>query len=383
MHAFVKPEGERLHVLVRVPLALMPGLDLPRRGSFLDLEKVDQHLDRATAAFAKTLEIRSDGNPLPAPLRSSGRVTPVSDRSFESYAQALALVEGPPLHPGIDVPWNRGYLDFHFERPIRSERSDFTLRLDASSSEKLTLDVRFVLPDGAERVYVLRGTVEPVSLDPSWQYAAWMFVKSGVEHIVGGLDHLLFLLCLVLPFRRLGWSLVGVVTAFTVAHSITLICAAYGLVPAGAWFPPLVETLIAASIVYMAAENIFGASLARRWLVTAAFGLVHGFGFSFALAEELQFAGGHLVLSLLAFNVGIEIGQLAFIAAALPLLGWLGSRYAVLGISGVVALLAAYWMIERASVLASGELLLDAARVLAALLMVGGVALYITGRRST
>ena len=386
MHAFVKPQGERLHVLVRVPLALMPGLDLPRRGSgFIDLERVDQHLGRAAAEISKTFDIRADGNPLAAPLRAARRVTPPSDRSFESYAQALALIEGPPLHPGIDVPWNRGYFDFYFEHPISSEHGDFTLRLDAPPNDKLSVDVRFLPPGGAERIYVLRGAAgpaaDPIALDPSWQHAAWMFVKSGVQHIIGGLDHLLFLLCLVLPFRRFGWRLVGVVTAFTVAHSITLICAAYGLVPAGAWFPPLVETLIAASIVYMAAENILGASLPRRWLVTAAFGLVHGFGFSFALAEELQFAGGHLVLSLLAFNVGIEIGQLAFIAAVLPLLGWLTSRYALLGISGSVALVATYWMVERAALLASGELLLDAARVLAMLLIGGGVALYITGRR--
>ena len=381
MHAFVKPQGERLHLLVRVPLALMPNLDLPRRGQgFIDLAGVDRHLDRAQAATARAIEIRAGGAPLAAPLRSSRRVTPPSDRSFESYAQALALIEGPPLHPGIDVPWNRGYLDFHFEYPISSERSDFTLSMNAASSDKLTLDVRFLPPGGAERIYVLRGAAGPVALDPSWHYAAWMFVKSGVQHIVGGIDHLLFLLCLVLPFRRLGWSLVGVVTAFTVAHSITLICAAYGLVPAGAWFPPLVETLIAASIVYMAAENILGPSLPRRWLVTAVFGLVHGFGFSFALAEELQFAGGHLVLSLLAFNVGIEIGQLAFIAGVLPLLAWLASRYATLGVSGVVALIASYWMVERALVFVSGELLLDAARVLAVLLIAGGLACWIVGK---
>ena len=76
------------------------------------------------------------------------------------------------------------------------------------------------------------------------------------------------------------------------------------------WFPPLIETLIAASIVYMAIENITGAHLQRRWVVTFAFGLVHGFGFSFALRESLQFAGSHLLTSLLAFNVGVELGQL-------------------------------------------------------------------------
>src|SRR5688572_25875534 len=223
MHAFVKPEGERLHLLVRVPLALLPNLELPRRGpGFIDLERADAHLERAAAATAKALEIRADGVPLAPPLRSSRRFTPPSDRSFESYAQALALLEGPPLPPGIDVPWDRGYLDVHFEHPIRSERSDFVLGVhkDPALGEKVTVDVRFLPAGGAERIYVLRGEVGPVTLDPRWHQAAWMFVKSGVQHIIGGLDHLLFLLCLVLPFRRLGWNLVGVVTAFTVAHSI-------------------------------------------------------------------------------------------------------------------------------------------------------------------
>ena len=120
----------------------------------------------------------------------------------------------------------------------------------------------------------------------------------------------------MIPFRRFG-ALVLIVTAFTVAHSITLIAAASGLAPDALWFSPLVETLIAASILYMALENIAGAtSVQRRWIIAFAFGLVHGFGFSFALRETLQFAGSHLVTSLLAFNVGVELGQLLVLAAA-------------------------------------------------------------------
>ena len=105
------------------------------------------------------------------------------------------------------------------------------------------------------------------------------------------------------------------VTSFTVAHSVTLIASAYDWRPAALWFPPLVETLIAASIVYMALENIVGARRRRRWLITFAFGLVHGFGFSFALRETLQFAGSHLLTALLAFNLGVELGQLVVLAA--------------------------------------------------------------------
>ena len=102
---------------------------------------------------------------------------------------------------------------------------------------------------------------------------------------------------------------------------MTLIASAFGLAPDALWFPPLVETLIAASIVYMALENIARRMAPkRRWLITFAFGLVHGFGFSFALRETLQFAGAHLLTSLLAFNVGVELGQLLVLLLLLPLL---------------------------------------------------------------
>src|SRR5205085_598034 len=107
-----------------------------------------------------------------------------------------------------------------------------------------------------------------------------------------------FLFCLVIPFRRV-WTLVPIVTSFTVAHSITLISAAYGYAPGALWFQPLIETLIAMSIVYMALENIAVTAPRRRWIVTFLFGLVHGFGFSFGLQHTMQFAGSHLLMSLL------------------------------------------------------------------------------------
>src|SRR5215467_4578883 len=146
------------------------------------------------------------------------------------------------------------------------------------------------------------------------------FIAIGFQHILEGTDHLLFLLCLVIPFRRFR-ALIPVVTAFTAAHSITLIASAYGLAPNTGWFPPLIETLIAASIVYMALENIVGgATVHRRWMIAFGFGLVHGFGFSFALRETLQFAGSHLLASLLSFNIGVELGQLLVLLLLIPVL---------------------------------------------------------------
>jgi hypothetical protein len=181
-------------------------------------------------------------------------------------------------------------------------------------------------------------------------------MRMGFFHILDGSDHLLFLFCLVVPFRRFR-QLVPVVTAFTVAHSITLIASAYNLAPDALWFPPLIEMLIAASILYMALENIIGgATLRRRWLVAFGFGLVHGFGFSFALRQTLQFAGNHLLASLLSFNVGVELGQLLVLALLIPALDFLFRRVVdeargTIIVSAMAADVGWHWMRERWAVL--------------------------------
>ena len=145
----------------------------------------------------------------------------------------------------------------------------------------------------------------------------------------------------------------GVVTAFTIAHSITLFASAYNLAPDALWFPPLIEFLIALSIVYMALENIVGGSTVhRRWMMAFGFGLVHGFGFSFALRETLQFAGSHLLTSLLSFNIGVELGQLLVLCLLIPALDALfryvvAERMGTIILSALVAHTAWHWMLER------------------------------------
>jgi len=192
-----------------------------------------------------------------------------------------------------------------------------------------------------------------VHLDPSWYQAALSFIHMGFDHILDGTDHLLFLLCLVIPFRRFR-ALIPVVTAFTIAHSITLIASVYGLAPDVAWFPPLIETLIAISILYMALENIVGGSTVhRRWMMAFGFGLVHGFGFSFALRQSLQFAGAHMLASLLSFNVGVELGQLLVLLLMIPVLNFLfrrvvEERMGTIILSALVAHTAWHWMLDRA-----------------------------------
>jgi hypothetical protein len=124
------------------------------------------------------------------------------------------------------------------------------------------------------------------------------------------------------------------------------------MTPGALWFPPLIETLIAASIVYMAIENVIAPGFNHRWVVAFVFGLVHGFGFAFALGESLQFAGTHLVASLLAFNVGVEIGQVLVVALLIPPVNFLfrharSERVGTIVLSAVVAHTAWHWMTDR------------------------------------
>jgi len=212
--------------------------------------------------------------------------------------------------------------------------------------------LRFLPHGGAVRAFEFTSDPGLLRLDPHWYQAARQFVQLGFLHILDGTDHLLFLFCLVIPYRRFR-SLIPIVTAFTVAHSITLIASAYNLAPDALWFPPLIETLIAASIVYMALENIVGASTVhRRWLIAFGFGLVHGFGFSFALRETLQFAGSHLLTSLLSFNIGVELGQLLVLLLMIPALEALfrfvvAERVGTIILSALVAHTGWHWMIDR------------------------------------
>ena len=360
VQAFVKPEGQRLRLLVRVPLEALSDMAFPTVGpGYLDFERArerDEFTDAAMVWMGQEVRIFENDAPLSEPAITAIKISLPSNRSFETWEGALAHVQGPLLPADTQIVWQQAVLDVLFDYDIQSDRSDFSIR---PSFERMGLRVvtvlRFLPPGGAERAFELRGDPGVVRLDPRWHQAAFRFVVLGFEHILDGADHLLFLACLVIPFRRFK-ALAVIVTAFTVAHSVTLIASAYDLAPDALWFPPLVETLIATSIVYMAIENILGANVQRRWTITFLFGLVHGFGFSFALRETLQFAGSHLLTSLLSFNVGVELGQLLVLAVLVPGLHLL-FRYVVaekvgtILLSTLVAHTSWHWMTERWEVL--------------------------------
>jgi hypothetical protein len=190
------------------------------------------------------------------------------------------------------------------------------------------------------------------------------YLREGVWHIWIGYDHILFLLALLLPavvvrvagrwqpvpaFRPAFWSVLKIVTAFTVAHSVTLTLATLGVVSLPSRW---VESTIAASVVVAALNNVYPLFRERRWMMAFLFGLIHGFGFASVLTD-LGLPQDALVVALVGFNVGVEAGQLAIVAAFLPLIyflrhTWLYSRVLLTGGSILIALLAAIWFVERA-----------------------------------
>ncbi|MGE0160181.1 MAG: HupE/UreJ family protein [Gemmatimonadales bacterium] len=355
VQAYIKPEGDVIRAIVRVPLVSMRDFNwVVRDPGYLDMTAATaMGRDAAVLWIGNFATMYEGGESLGYPEVVASRIAVPGDGAFRSYETALAMVLSEPLPDGTDLPLQQAMFDVLLEWPITSPTSDFSIDAGWGQLGIRTVTVlRFMTAGGAERDFQYTGVPGLVRLDPRWHQAALRFVVLGFQHILDGIDHLLFLFCLIIPVRRF-WTLVPIITSFTIAHSITLIASALGLAPNSLWFPPLIETLIAASIVFMALENIVGARLDRRWMVSFGFGLVHGFGFSFALSESLQFAGSHLLMSLVSFNVGVELGQLLVLAITVPVLTFLFRRGVLPELMGTIVLSALvahtgwHWMIER------------------------------------
>jgi hypothetical protein len=214
---------------------------------------------------------------------------------------------------------------------------------------------------GNTKVFRARGLLaEPILISRSVWAAIVTFIQEGVRHILEGWDHVLFVLCLTLGAVRLS-SLAWRATGFTIGHSVTLSVGFFGYVPTGQWFIPAVEMGIALSIIYAAgiavvARRDWNRSEFESFLITMAIGLLHGLGFSFVLQEILKVESPNIWQSLLAFNVGVEIGQFLIILIAWPLfrlVAWLSPRAWRIGRRSVAAacvIIAVFWTIQRGSV---------------------------------
>ncbi len=268
----------------------------------------------------------------------------MNDRSLSAKTSVVQLDIGN----GVRFDLNYAALGTHL-----SVSSELISRLARGHRQYLTVDdeqnrrLGEQMLDATHHRFDLELTASPAKTATPHPFR--QFVILGVEHIVTGYDHLAFLFGLLLvggPFR----SALKIITSFTLAHSLTLALATFNLIRLPS---SIVEPLIAASIIYVGVENIFSSSMDKRWLLTFAFGLIHGCGFASALKEAGVGAdGGGVVLPLFSFNLGVEFGQAAIAALVLPLIWKLKQaphfafRYAP-ACSILIVLAGSYWLVER------------------------------------
>lgn len=201
--------------------------------------------------------------------------------------------------------------------------------------------------DAAAPAGTAGATASAPAAEPSQASSAWAFFKMGIEHILTGYDHLVFLLGLVLLRARVK-QLLAVVTAFTIAHSITLAIAVLGVFTPS---PKFVEPAIALSIAYVGIENFFVKDASKRWRITFPFGLIHGFGFAGALTE-INLPRAQIPTALVTFNLGVEAGQLFAMSLVVPMVmlirqkDWFEPR-GVQVVSAAVALAGGFWFVWR------------------------------------
>ena len=260
-----------------------------------------------------------------------------------------------PEGAGEDIPESdyhsvASLVAFRFERPLQDKPEEVTVEFDFFErlGERHTVLGTWINSGVSEEVIFTR--FEPDYLfDTGYVAPLWprlqQFFFLGMQHIFHGFDHLCFLAALIVVARP--WELFKIVTSFTVAHSITLILAAMEIVQLpGRW----VESAIAATIVYVALENLRPTPPRHRAVLTFGFGLVHGFGFA-ALLQSMVLPTTGLVRCLLSFNVGVEVGQLAVVCALLPLAlllkRWQQGEKAVRIVSGLLAGMGGLWLIDR------------------------------------
>ena len=301
--------------------------------NLLDFPGVDQNKDKAISPeeFAQAFERVYAEILAHFTLDSSGPPVRIERQRYELFDEHVLLLD----------------LLYTFPQQV------LAVRLDSQLSEVLGaghVHLASIRLSGRLQEQILdSGTSSVFSTQTSGQWWQTMgrFIWLGVQHIATGYDHLCFLLGLLVAAAGMR-SLVKVITSFTIAHSLTLALATFNIIVLPSRFT---ESMIAASILYVAVENIVRKQAIDRWKLTFLFGLVHGFGFSNVL-REMQLPRANLALSLFSFNVGVELGQIAFVLLLYPAIedlvkrvGWKMLRPAI---SVFIGIAAGYWLVQRA-----------------------------------
>ncbi len=304
---------------------------LPATGADLTEKQLAEGKAAIAAYVARGLTIEIDGKPVVA---QPGGLEP----RYEPF-----LATGEPYIARVVQE-----LRFDADQPIGKVRARVAFFSDITSQHRAMITVRW---GDQGRQYVRLGVADlelsAVSLNPSRWSVLHEFGLWGMEHIFIGYDHIAFLLALLLVARGLR-ELVKIVTSFTVAHSLTLLLAALDLVRIPS---QITEVLIAASIVYVAGENLWLKKADHRWWLTFMFGLVHGLGFATELRQRLAELPGSVLFPVVSFNVGVELGQLTIVSVTFPALILLrrkvGEARLVRWGSVPILVLGLLWLVQR------------------------------------
>jgi HupE / UreJ protein len=311
------------------------------KDGFVTLEKLQSHYAAVTAYALAHLTLKVDGSPVILPITNTEPT--IEDFADGAYVELPFTVENLFQPKMLELNYQLFFETNSLHRGL--------LRLEYNGQTQSAI----FTPDQPAQKFEIGVS------SPGKQFL--VFLREGIWHIWTGYDHILFLLALLLPsvlqreagawrgvnnFRPACVNILKIVTAFTLAHSLTLSLAALGIVKLPS---RLTESAIAASVVLAAANNIWPLIRERGWMVAFGFGLIHGFGFANALSD-LGLVHGALALTLLGFNLGVEVGQLAIVAVFLPLAfglrrSWFYQKPLLQLGSALIIMVASVWLMER------------------------------------
>jgi hydrogenase/urease accessory protein HupE len=306
-------------------ITIIPQLDANLDGTLSEVEVTNAHNAIATT-IVQNIAIRTPTAPCTGTLQEVA-FTEEDGLSIRALYQCEAAIHG-----------------VSFSLPFLSTLTHGHRHIVTATTADTTLQVVAYTGHADFQLSSIHSTQEPQTTSGA---IGWSFFLLGIEHILTGYDHLLFLLGLILVGQQLRPLLVAI-TAFTVAHSLTL-----GLAVLSVWAPSptLIEPLIALSIVYVGVENWFVKDMDRRWLITLPFGLIHGFGFAGALGE-IALPHAQIPLALATFNLGVEAGQIAALAVVFPIVVWIHRQVgiaalAVRAVNVGIVLAGSWWFVMR------------------------------------
>jgi hypothetical protein len=357
MEAFIKPERDRLHLLLRAPLEMLLDMRLPKRGpGYIDLaerERLDEALGASAITLADEVGLFEGGERLTLDQHRS-RLSVPADRAFASYERAVAHISGPPLPTTTNLFWNQGWFDLHLEYAIEAADSKFALQMgtEPDIARRLHVLVTYLAPDGRQRAYDLLGDAGRVPLDPGRLEAAWLFAEAGWWRMVNGWQQLVFLLVVALPFHRRTRQIGPAAAALAAAFAVSALPVVSEVITRDRWLAALVDAVVAASVLTLAIGNLVSASLRWRWLVVGALGLAHGAALSSGVDGVLQFGGEAMALSRVAFVLGVEAGLAAAMLGLLVVLRGLFrhpavARHGVLVAGLLIGHQAWHWTVDQ------------------------------------